>query len=198
MRLDCFNPADRAFTLTEIMVAMAIFMVVVGGVVYSHIVGLRLNAITLSKLGVGQQARIGFNELQDEIRAATTVEIGNGNATTFTSVSNGAAQAGMALRIYPTTNVGTWVRYYFDTNTTELRRVDSTSASPRTIAERLTNMIIFQAEDFTGAVLNGPANSRVLSVNLRFYQMPYLQSVIGTNNAYDFYRIQAKITRRIL
>lgn len=194
-------PAHRttlAFTITETLISMSLLTIVIGGVVYSHVMGMRLNAITMAKLGVSQQARSAFNRLQDEVRSATTVTIGNGTATTFTAISNGTAQAGMAVQIYPTTNTATWVRYYFETNVTELRRVDSSLSTPVTVAQYLTNATIFQAEDHTGVVLTGPSNNRVVGVNLRFYQLQYPQTRIGTNNAYDFYQLSAKITRRIL
>ena len=187
-----------AFTITEMLISMSILTMVVGGVVYSHIMGMRLNAITMAKLGVDQQARNAFNRLQDEIRSATTVEIGNGTSNTFTTLTNGASQAGMAVRIYPTTNTATWIRYYFETNVSELRRVESIATTPRTIAQYLTNSTIFQAEDYAGTVLTGPANNRVVSVNLRFYQIPYPLTKIGSNNAFDYYQLQSKITRRIL
>ena len=187
-----------AFTITEMLISMGLMTMVIGGVVYSHIMGMRLNAITMAKLGVGQQARVAFNRLQDEIRSATTVTIGNGTATSFTAISNGTAQAGMAVQIYPTTNSTRWIRYYYQTNVTELRRVDSTLATPVTIAQYLTNATVFQSEDHAGTVLTGPSNNRVLTMSLRFYQLPYPLTKIGTNNAYDFYQLNAKITRRIL
>ena len=104
----------------------------------------------------------------------------------------------MSVQILPTTNSTPWIRYYFETNVTELRRVDSTLATPVTIAQYLTNSTIFQAEDHTGTVLTGPSNNRAVSINLRFYQLQYPMTRIGTNNAFDYYQLQAKITRRIL
>lgn len=194
-------PAHRrttAFTIVETLISMSLLTMVIGGVVYSHVMGMRLNAITMAKLGVSQQARSAFNRMQDEVRSATTVAIGNGTSTTFTAISNNTAQAGMAVQIYPTTNATPWVRYYFETNLDQLRRVDSTLATPVTVAGFLTNSTIFQAEDHTGTVLTGPANNRVLSISLRFYQLQYPQTKIGSNNAYDFYKLESKITRRIL
>lgn len=193
-----FQRRSLAFTITETLISMSILTMVVGAVVYSHVMGMRLNAITMAKLGVDQQARIAFNRLQDEIRSATTVEIGNGTSNTFTTITNGASQAGMAVRIYPSTNTSTWIRYYFETNASQLRRVQSTLATPQIVAQYLTNSTIFQAEDHTGAVLTGPSNNRVVSVNLRFFQLHYPQTKIGTNNAFDYYQLQSKITRRIL
>ncbi|PAW80485.1 MAG: hypothetical protein B9S33_18375 [Pedosphaera sp. Tous-C6FEB] len=187
-----------AFTLTETLISMSILTLVVGGVVYSHVMGMRLNAITMAKLGVDQQARNAFNRLQDEIRSATTVEIGNGTSNTFTTIASGTSQAGMAVRIYPSTNTATWIRYYFETNLSQLRRVQSTLTTPTIVAQYLTNSTIFQAEDHTGTVLTGPANNRVISINLRFYQLHYPQTKIGTNTAFDYYQLQSKITRRIL
>lgn len=193
-----FQRRPLAFTLTETLISMSVLTVVLGGVLYSHVMGMRLNAITLAKLGGNQQARIAFNRLQDELRTATTIQIGNGTSNTFTAITNGANQAGMAVRIYPTTNTANWVRYYFETNLSQLRRVQSSYTTPTVVAQYLTNSTIFQAEDHTGAVLTGPANNRVVSVNLQFYQLHYPQTKIGTNTAFDYYQLQSKITRRIL
>ncbi len=189
---------SAAFTLTEMLVAMTILTMVVGSVIYCHVMGMQLNQITISKLGVDQQARNAFNRLHDEVRSATTIEIGNGTATTFTTISNGLAQAGMALRICPTTNTANWIRYYYEPSARELRRVDYAVATPRTIAQNLTNAILFQAENYAGTVLTGPANNRVLNVTLRFNPTRFSSASVGTNALFDYYTLQAKITRRIL
>ncbi|MBI3878356.1 MAG: hypothetical protein HY300_20730, partial [Verrucomicrobia bacterium] len=70
--------AFRAFTYTEMMISMSIFAIVVGGMIYSHLVGLQLNEWTARKLGADDQARRAFTKLQSEIRGATTILIGSG------------------------------------------------------------------------------------------------------------------------
>ena len=61
------------------MVTMAILMVVLAGVLTSHLFGLRMFEITKAKLGASDQARVAIQRLIGEIRSAKTVRIGNGN-----------------------------------------------------------------------------------------------------------------------
>ncbi|MBM3875604.1 MAG: hypothetical protein FJ386_02655 [Verrucomicrobia bacterium] len=190
--------ARRALTLTEMMISMGIFTVVIGAVIAAHIMGLRLNEWTIRKLGADDMARRTFSSLQAEVRSATTLKIGNGTATNFVQVADGSAQQGMALQIYRTTATNIWSRYYFDTNSSELRRVQSSATTPITIARYLTNSIIFKAENFQGTVLTETANNRVINITLQFYQLQYPFTKIGPSNAFDYYQLQAKIARRIL
>lgn len=187
-----------AFTFVEVMIAMSIFTFVVGALIYTHLMGLQLNEWTARKLGASDFARKAFINLQDDIRSATTLQVGTGNATTFTEAADGTAQQGQALQIYPTTATTNWSRYYFDTTANELRLVTSSSSTPQTLAKYLTNIVVFKAEDYSGNVLTSIANNRVINITLQFYQLEYPVTKIGPSNAYDFYQLQAKITRRIL
>ncbi len=143
-------------------------------------------------------ARRAFSQLQGEIRSATTLKVGNGTATTFVQIPDGTNQQGMALQIYRTTATNVWSRYYFDTNSSELRRIESGRTTPTTVAQYLTNQTIFKVEDYQGVVLTETANNRVINVTLRFYQLHYPFTKIGPSNAFDYYQLQAKIARRIL
>lgn len=189
---------SSAFTLTEMMISIGIFSVVIGAILASHIMGLRLNEWTIRKLGADDMARRAFSSLQGEIRSATTLKIGNGTATNFVQAADGSAQQGMALQIYRTTATNVWTRYFFDTNSTELRRIESSQTKALTVARYLTNVTIFKAEDFKGVVLTETANNRVINVTLQFYQLYYPFTKIGPSNAFDYYQLQAKIARRIL
>jgi len=180
------------------MITMSLFSVVIGAILASHIMGLRLNEWTIRKLGADDQARRAFGSLQGEIRSATTLMIGNGTATSFTQVADGSAQQGMALQIHRTTATNIWTRYYYDTNSSELRRVESSRTNTLTMARYVTNLTIFKAENYQGVVLTETANNRVINVTLQFYQLQYPFTKIGPSNAFDFYQLQAKIARRIL
>jgi hypothetical protein len=190
--------ASEAHTLTEVMISIGLFSVVIGGVVASHVMGLRLNEWTMRKLGADDMARRAFSQLQSEIRSATTLKIGVGTATSFTQVPDGTNQQGMALQIYRTTATNIWSRYYFDTNSNELRRIESGRTNWITVARYLTNQTIFKVEDFRGTVLTETANNRVINVTLQFYQLQYPMTRIGPSNAFDYYQLQARIARRIL
>ena len=177
---------------------MSLSVMVVGGVIYSNMVGWRLYQWTLSKLGASDQSRSTFARLQDEIRTAKTIRIGNGSDVSFTAIANGQSQQGTALEIYPTTNAASYIRYYMLTNVGELRRIQTGVTGNRLAAQYLTNTIAFKYEDFQGNVLTDIANNKVIGVTLQFYQFSYPITKVGTNQIYDFYQLQARVTRRVL
>lgn len=187
-----------AVTLVELLITTTLTTFVVGGVVYSHIMGGRLMQFAAAKLGASDSARKAFGKLQDEIRAATTVQIGNGTAASFTAIPNGTAFQGRAIQIYPTTNNNWWIRYFYVTNNSELRRVTSSNATPQLIASYVTNAVLFSKEDHLGNTLSSDTGNSTLNVRLQFYQLSYPMTKVGTNNYYEYFQLQTRITRRIL
>lgn len=187
-----------AVTLIELMVTMTLTTFVVGGVVYSHIMGGRLMQFAAAKLGASDSARKALSKLQDEVRAATTIQIGNGTAAGFTAISNGTAMQGRAIQIYPTTNNNWWIRYFYLTNVSELRRITSSNATPQLIASYVTNAVIFSKEDYLGNTLSADTGNSTVNVRLQFYQLNYPMTKVGTNNYYEYFQLQTRITRRIL
>ena len=194
--------ADRrhllAVTLIELLVTMTLTTFVVGGVVYSHIMGGRLMQFAAAKLGASDSARKAFGKLQDEIRAATTILIGNGTATNFTAIPNGTAMQGRAIQIFPTTNNNWWIRYFYVTNNSELRRVTSSNATPQLIASYVTNAVLFSKEDYLGNTLSADTGNSTVNIRLQFYQLSYPMTKVGTNNFYEYFQLQTRVTRRIL
>lgn len=192
------SPGRRAFTLVEMMISMALMTMVLGGVIYCHVMGGRLMQITQAKLGANDSARKAFGKLQDEIRAAKTIKIGDGTSTSFVAATNGSALQGRAVQIYPTTNVNWWIRYYYLTNSSELRRVTSSNSTPQLIASYVTNAVLFAKEDYLGNTLTTDTGNYSVNVRLQFYQLSYPMTQIGTNQFFDYYQLQTRITRRAL
>jgi hypothetical protein len=192
-------PWRRAFTLTELMVTMTLVMIVMAGVIYGHIAGLKLYGLTRAKLGASDAARSALSRLLEEIRSARMLQVGNGTAASFTSIPEGYAQRGNALMLYPTLNTNQWVRYYLDPASSKLLRIDQDDAKPLVIAEYVSNQVVFAAQDFQGNVLSNYFNNRVIGVDLEFYQVQYPITPIGTPGAYfDYYRLTTRATRRTL
>jgi len=189
---------QRATTLVELLITASLMVVVLGGVVYSHLMGGKLMQFAAAKLGASDSAREAFGKLQDEIRAATTIQVGDGTASIFVPATNGAALQGRAVQIFPTTNQSWWIRYYYQTNTGELRRVTSSNATPQVIASFVTNAVIFAKEDYLGNTLTADAGNSAINVRLQFYQLTYPVTKVGTNNYYEYFQLQSRITRRIL
>jgi Tfp pilus assembly protein PilW len=189
---------QRAMTLVEFQIAFAIIMLVIGGVISSHVFGLKFNEATRAKLSASDAARHALNKLSGDIRSAKMIDVGSGTYNSFVPVANGSPQKGSALRIYPSTNTNSFVVYYLDTSDTKLKRATNNATSTATVAEYLTNTVIFSSENHMGAVLTDNQNNRVIGVSLQFYQIRYPITPIGSNGYFDFYQVNTKLTRRTL
>jgi prepilin-type N-terminal cleavage/methylation domain-containing protein len=184
-----------AFTLTELMIAVGLFSLVVMGSILSHLVGLRMCTINQTKLKTTHSARAALNQTEDDIRTATKVEVGNGSASGFTNITGNLPRQGNAIQIYPTLSTNTFVRYYVDTSDQTLKRVLS-GGTFLAIANYITNTIPFTAEDYAGNVLTNDQNNRVIRMNFEFYQWEFASPNPGGRNVYDYFRVQTKIARR--
>jgi hypothetical protein len=69
------------------------------------------------------------------------------------------------------------------------------------LASYMTNAQVFTAVDYTGTnVMTNNYNNRIVQVTMMFSQWEYPIAVIGSNdiNAYDYYRLQTRVTRRAI
>jgi type II secretory pathway pseudopilin PulG len=187
-----------AFTLTEFMVAMGIFALVILAVIYSQMFGMKMFTMTQSKLTAANGARTVLNRVRDEIRSGKTMVVGNGNANSFSTILSNAPHQGNALQIYPTTATNTFVRYYLDLSDQKLKRKTSGNGQPEVLASYITNQIVFRAEDYAGNVLTNEQNNRVIKMTLMFYQWEFPVMVAGQGGYYDYYKLQTRITRRTI
>jgi hypothetical protein len=80
---------QAGLTLSETMVASAVFSLTVIGFVYLQMFGMRQDQLVNSKIGASEQARLSFNELGNDVRAAKIWQIGNGNLSSFTGIAQG-------------------------------------------------------------------------------------------------------------
>jgi Tfp pilus assembly protein PilW len=189
---------SQAFTLVEIQISMAIIMLVIGGVISSHVFGLKLNEATRAKLSASDSARNSLNKIVNDVRSAKTIQVGSGNLNAFSPVADGSLQKGSALRIYPTTNTNSFVVYYLDTSDSKLKKASTSATNPVAIAEYLTNTVLFTSESYNGTVLTDNQNNRVIGVDMQFYQIRYPITTIGAGGYFDYYQVKTKITRRAL
>ena len=77
---------------------------------------MRQDQLVNSKIGASELARLSFNDLANDIRAAKIWQIGNGNLSSFTGIPLGTNQQGNALKLSMTTDTNHYYLYYFDTN----------------------------------------------------------------------------------
>lgn len=188
-----------AYTLPELMVTSTILVLLIGGLLSVHLLALRLDRIGRAKLGATDDARRSLGILENEVRSAGRIEVGNGDAFSFTPAAPGQLQQGNALQIYPEkTLTNRFVRYFVEEDTQRLLRLDSREGVVRTMASYITNRLVFTAEDFAGNVQTNPYNNRVIGLTLYFSRLLFPSMAVGPGSMYDAYQVRTRITRRAL
>jgi prepilin-type N-terminal cleavage/methylation domain-containing protein len=189
------------FSLAELLVASTIFLIfVVGAMVCVQIYGLRVYSLTSTKIKVATGAREAMNDIRDRIRSAYDCNVGNYTSSSgFTSLTNGQSQQGNAIQIFPTTNIlSTAVYFYQDSANNVLNMVSNNVVSVE--VNNMTNYYCFQNEDFQGNVATNNIGYRVIDIIMQFNQLAFPIGFSGGTkvNAYDYYRLRTRITRRTI
>jgi prepilin-type N-terminal cleavage/methylation domain-containing protein len=190
--------AQGGYTLPELMVSMVLILLVTSAVISTHIFGLRLFEMVKAKLGASDEARAAISAMVAEIRSAKVVRIGTGTLSTFTEVAPNTNQVGNSIQVYSSTNLNSFVRYYWDDADQKLKRTTNGTSFVRIVANSISNQMVFTSEDFKGNLLTNNENNRVIGLTLQFYQLEFPYVKIGPGNYYDFYQLRTKITRRTL
>jgi prepilin-type N-terminal cleavage/methylation domain-containing protein len=195
-RTTSFRPAHgctRAFTLPELLIAIAVFGFVIAGVLTANLFGLRMFQITQNKLSATDAARKALGKLTDDIRNCKTLYVANVSTSgVFTALSDGVTQSGAGLIIYPTTNTNSYIVYFLNQSDKTFRRTTSVTNSTAILAQSITNTVLFRAQDFRGNVLTNSQNNRVIYLELECYQ-PQRFGVVA-----DYYKLETAVTRRAL
>lgn len=184
------------------MLATSITLMMMGGVIYSHMMGQNLHQWSMAKVGANDQSRESLARLQDEIRSAKRIKIGDFGSQSFSVPALGQAQIGQTIRIFPTTNENLFVQYRLNQigQQYQLRRskFDANGvAASRVVAKHLTNNpALFGLEDFRGNTLTEPSATTVVRVTLDFKQFQYPITQVGSEFYYDYYRLQTRIAKR--
>jgi len=202
MKSEIRNPKSEirraAFTVAEFMVAMAVVLLVLAGVMGVFLYGLRTVEFISPKLGASDEARKAISLLLHEIRSAHVLRIGTGNVSSFAEVPPDTQQMGSAIQIHPSTNPNDFVRYFWDANDRKLKRTTDGTTAVQVIANSVSNQMVFTAEDFGGRILTNNYNNRVIGLTLQFYQIQYPTMPVGPGNLYDYYQLRTRVTRRTI
>lgn len=180
--------ATRAFTLAEIMTALAIFSLVVIGMVSLEIFGFKMNSLTAAKLKSTASSLNVLDQVRGQVLGAYSVAVGNGSSTSFTTTGT----SGNALQIYTGTNANIYLRFYVATNTSALYELNSTNHILSLIASQIFNPTPFETVDFQGNVSSSSQEHYAIRMTLQFSQLDY--TVPG--NTYDYYTLETEMTPR--
>jgi len=184
------------FTLVEVMVAAGIFVIVVGSMVAVQIYGLRVYTLSASKVIATTNGRETLTDIRDRIRSCQLVYVGFYTNGTFSSISNGLSQIGNALEIFPSTNASpaSATFFYMDPSSNVVNIVTNGVVSQE--AQYMTNYYCFDAENYQQNIVSNYVNNPVIGITLLFAQWEFPGGTIGSANAYDYFRLHTRVSRR--
>jgi len=195
--------SSAGFTLMEVLIATAVFMLLLGGIVAANLYGLRMFQVNESKLNATEWSRRTFGKITAEIRACNSVSVGNILITTNSDLTinsffeplslPGDVQQGNALQIFPTADTNSFITYFVDSLDETFRRTENTPGVTNNtviLADSVTNNLIFTAQNISGTVLTNNLNDQIIHLALEFYQPEHF--LVGA----DYYKLETSVTRR--
>jgi hypothetical protein len=181
-----------AFTLPEISVSLAIFVMLMASVVVANLFGMRWFQIIQTKLKDSEYARVSVDRLSDDVRCCGSCYVGSISNGLFVAPAAGQPMSGNSLLVYSATNSTNYILYFLNTNDMSFRRTSTTVGTTTILAQSLTNTTLFQAQDCFGNVLTNNQNNFVIHCILQFY-VPNPASPMP-----DSYKLETSVTPRSL
>lgn len=182
---------DRsAFTIPELLLALSIFLVCVLGIVTLQILGLKMSAISASKMESTQASLKTLNSVRNQVLGANSVLVGNGDSNSFTATGTN----GNALQVYPTTSSSNYLRFYLSTEDNKLYELNNSNETStlKVIAPNVTNETVFQTVDFQGNTSSSSREHYAIKMTLQFAQLDYK---VPTNK-WEYYTLETEMTPR--
>jgi hypothetical protein len=194
LSIPCRVPVRGGFTLAEILIAVAVFMLLLVGVIASNLFGLRMVQVNQNKLSATEWSRQTFGKITDEIHSCSAITIGNMDTNSdFVPLSvPGELQQGTAIQIQPSTNSTSLIYYFLNPGDQTFRRSVVAPGGTNTLilADSVTNQMVFDAQDLSGQMLTNSQNNQVIHLTLDFYQPA--QFTVSADN----YKLETSATRR--
>jgi hypothetical protein len=186
----CGHGRAAAFTLPEAIIATALFALLVLGIVSVNLFGLRWYQVGQNRLLDTGSAREAIARMSGELRNCTSAIVGNVSNGVFLAHVSGELQTGNGLMIYATTNTNDYVLYFVNASNQTFIRFATDTGTNSTIAQSVTNSVIFQAQDCLGNVLTNNQNNLVIHCSLQFYSAP------PQSPGADYYQLQTSVAPR--
>jgi prepilin-type N-terminal cleavage/methylation domain-containing protein len=184
--------AGGGFTLPELLIAMTIFVLMVGGILAANLFGLRMFQVSEAKLNVTQWSRETMQRVTEEIHVCNSAQVGTLTNGAFAGLLDGQLQQGNALLINLTTNTNSFIIYFVDTSDQTFRRTTDQPNSTVILASSITNTLPFSAQDFLGNPLTNYFNNQVIHLTLEFFQPG--RFMVGS----DYYKLETSVKQRIV
>lgn len=211
MNLRASHSAPRrawsAFTLVEMLVVMATLVILVGSVIAANLFGLSMAMRQQIWLGASGDSAKSLGLLMEDIRSASTLEVGSYSNSVFTPVSTTNQQSGNAIEIWSTSNSTPWTIYYYNPSGTNLVRTNYAGVTGdyrEVTANQITNdgtHPLFTEVDYTGTpysnVMVIPVMPPAVRVYLSYIKLQDPDITIESGSVVDLYQIITTITPRV-
>jgi hypothetical protein len=191
------SPAPMAFTLTEVMVTLAISLLISIAVVATQFFGAQMTKLTQAKIHTSDRARQLVRLLSADIQSGRLIQIGAGSQTSFVAAAPDTPQQGNAVQIYPTQNPNIFIRYFRSAPDFKLKRMKN-DGSIADLASGVSNPVVFTLENYQRTVLTQAQAKAVIGINLQFSQLENPDLPVGPAHHYKFYRFETRIAQPAL
>lgn len=163
----CHRKCRAGFTLTEIMIATAVFTMIMSAVVAMNIFAARSTSGVARMLELGTKSNV-LNLLCNDVKNAQSAAIQNYSGSTFSSISYGSAQQGNALKVVVPSGTNTATIYYYVDANGDMWRWDKTSTNytAKRYLTDITNTVVFSSEDYSGAVVSNSIARTLIDINV--------------------------------
>lgn len=197
--------ARRAFTLVEALITSATLVIVLGSVVMCNLYGLSMAVRQQIWLGASDDAAGAIGTLMEDIRSATSLEVGSYSNSVFTQTASTGQQSGNALMIFTNSSTLPWILYYYDSTSNNLVRSnyygpsvngDSKLVSANPITNDVTHPI-FTEVDYTGTALSNATPLTAVTIYLSFTKLQDPDIVIESGSSVDLYQIITTVSPRL-
>src|SRR5262245_48265713 len=118
-----------AFTLPEVLVAISVFILLIGGIVSANLFGLSMFRIAANTLDVTDHARRMMGKMVNEVQSCKSTLIGIIRNGVFEAVLDGEVQQGTGLLIYPGVSTNNFIIYFLNPADKTFRRTTSAPGS---------------------------------------------------------------------
>jgi hypothetical protein len=214
---DIYYARRKGFTIVEMLVAMAGFILLIAAVVSIQLFAVRMFQLAATKLTATEDGRKTVNFIREQVREAKLIYIGTYSGTntgtgTFAVVDD-TNQVGSALFISTNNTASSGTIFFQDPVANNLCSISMNNATLSPDGSTITGTVsgyatdalfvtnnsnVFQAEDFQGNILTDNSNNRIIHVTLQFSQLEYPVAGIGASAMYDYYQLHTRATRRTI
>jgi hypothetical protein len=191
LRIELLPKPPRGWTLVELPVMATIMILVLAALLASHIYGLKLYALTRSKIQSTAAARALMTRMVGEIYNAENIYVASSYSSPLNPITNaGLLRQGDALQIW--VSPSNYVVYFWKPADNTLRRKGGTNEEILGDSIRNSNSLpVFTLEDFAGNVLTNETGNITVGVRMEFRTTNY-----PATNLLDYYKYETRVSRR--